>query len=185
MSDVTVFTIKYDKIVNRLTFPCVIAHNGIVLKATALIDTGATSSYISTNLSTSLKLLKTGQKTNVSTDEPRGIYPFVIAEYLGVHKKAIFHGCTFIEMPFVNNDFNIILGMDFLCNGDLMITHSGDHTIVTICRPSCSSIEYADNIVDKKDIAELIKMMRTLPIDTIHIDTASTAGYNKNTIVLK
>lgn len=171
MSDVTAFTIKYDKVVNRLTFPCVIAHNGVVLEATALIDTGATSSYISTDLSTSLNLLKTGQTTKVNTDEPRGIHPFVMAEYLGVHKRAIFHGCTFIEMSFVNNDFNIILGMDFLCKGDFMISRFGDRTTVTIRRPSQSPIECTDNVVDEKDIAELIKMMRTLPIDTIHIDS--------------
>lgn len=170
MSAPTAFTIKYNTIVNQLIFPCVIAHNGIVLRTKALIDTGAMSNYISTDLFMSLKLLRTGQEVRVSTTKFDGIYPFVKAEYLGVTKSSIFHDCTFIAMPFVDKDFGIILGMDFLQRGDLIVSHLNHRTTVTVRRPSQSTAE-CQNVVDENDIPQLIKIMRTLPIDTIHIDS--------------
>lgn len=171
MPDMVSFTIKYDNVVNQLIFPCVIAHNGIILKASALIDTGATSSYVSSDLFASLNLLKTGQEVEVITSKPDGFYPIVKAEYLGMHKRAIFTNCTFIVKPFPSNKFNIILGMDFLQKGDIIISHIDNHTTVTIRRPSQSIIEHSNNIVDEKDIGELIKIMRTLPFGIFHVDS--------------
>ena len=99
MSDVIAFTIKYDKVVDQLIFPCVLAHNGIILKANALIDTGAMVSYISSDLSMVLNPVKTGQETKVITTQFDGIYPIVMVEYLGVPKNTIFDKCKFIVKP--------------------------------------------------------------------------------------
>lgn len=171
MSDMTSFTIKYNNIVDRLIFPCVIAHNHIVLKTYALIDTGAMSSYVSSDLSTTLNLLKTGQAAQVVTSKPDGVFPIVKAEYLGVHKNAIFNNCTFIAKPFADDEFGIILGMDFLRRGDFILSNLDNCTTTTIQRPSQSIMEYSDNIVDEKDIPQLIERMRHLRFDTFHIDS--------------
>ena len=169
MSDVIAFTIKYDKVVDQLIFPCVLAHNGIILKANALIDTGALASYISSDLSMILNPVKTGQETKVITTQFDGVYPIVMVEYLGVPKNTIFDKCKFIVKPFASDNFNLILGMDFLNKGDFAISRINNCTTVTIHRPSISAIE-CQNIVDEKDIPQLIKMMRNLPINTIRID---------------
>lgn len=105
MSDVIAFTIKYDKVVDQLIFPCVLAHNGIILKANALIDTGAMASYISSDLSMVLNPVKTGQETKVITTQFDGIYPIVMVEYLGVPKNTIFDKCKFIVKPFCFQQF--------------------------------------------------------------------------------
>ena len=183
MPDITTFTIKYDTIVDRLIFPCVIAHKGVLVKTHALIDTGASLSYVSEGIFTKLNLLKTGREIEVITSKSDGFYPIVMAEYFGVPKDNVFNNCTFIAKPFPDKSFDIILGMDFLCKGDFVISNADNHTTVTICRPSQSIIKHSDNIVYEKDIPQLIKLMQTLPFDILHIDTTCASGYNENTIV--
>lgn len=92
-----------------------------------------------------------------------------MVEYLGIPKNTIFDKCKFIVKPFASNNFNLILGMDFLNKGDFAISRINNRTTVTIRRPSISAIE-CQNIVDEKDIPQLIKTMRNLPINTIRID---------------
>lgn len=170
MSDVIAFTIKYDHVVDRLIFPCVVAHKGLLLEAHALVDTGASLSYISKDLFTKLDLLKTGKEIEVITSKPDGFYPIVMAEYFGVPKNNIFNNCTFIAKPFPDKSFDIILGMDFLCKGDFVISNTNNRTTVTIRRPSQSITECSDHIVDEKDIPQLIESMQNLPFNTLHID---------------
>ncbi len=111
------------------------------ITAKALWDTGATHSVISIDLAKSLGLISVGT-SNVShgggvTTSPRYVVNFALPHKVGVS------GILVTEFPApADGSFNVIVGMDVICLGDLSITNVSGQTWVSFRTPSCETIDY-------------------------------------------
>ena len=92
----------------------------------ALIDTGAMISAISTRAAEKLKLPVSGSQAVIAANNHRDVVDTYIVN-LGLSQDVSF---PLVQVSGLDMDeYDIIIGMDLLCEGDLIITNSDDRTV--------------------------------------------------------
>ena len=83
------FTVTYDKVVDKLIAPAVIGYNGKYKKVYALFDTGATVTYVSEDIVKELSLIPTGGSIGAKALRETQICPIFKAN-IGFPKNNVF-----------------------------------------------------------------------------------------------
>ncbi len=144
------FTIKFNGLVDRIITDLVLApafnpqnapsplppHH----KTTALWDTGATKSVITTATASSLGLRPVGttlvNHAGGSSQSNTYLVNFLLPNKVGVA------GILVTECPSIANNAGAIIGMDIISQGDFSITNTDGHTWMTYRLPSIEPIDY-------------------------------------------
>lgn len=115
------------------------------INAKTLWDTGATNSVISVELAKSLALTSVGI-SNVTHGGGKGTSPRYAVNFQLPNGVGII-GVLVTEFPEPEDkSFNVIVGMDVICIGDLSITNVGGHTWMSFRTPSHEAIDYVAQV---------------------------------------
>lgn len=115
-----------------------------LVKTTALWDTGATVSCITSELAHSLKLIPTGK---VKSSHAKGACDSLVYHIDIVLPNRIRVPCVnALEVESVAGNFGIILGMNVITLGDFSITNVGKKTLFSFRVPSLKTIDYVEEI---------------------------------------
>ena len=144
------FTTRYNGITNRITTdvkvckafdprqpptPAFPLH-----QTTALWDTGATRSVITTSTAQTLLLSPVGSTIVDHAGGRSQSNTYVVNFFLPNNVGAI--GVLVSECPNIAGNFGVIIGMDIITQGDLSLTHVNQQTCVSFRIPSISTIDY-------------------------------------------
>jgi Aspartyl protease len=112
------------------------------VKTHALWDTGASRSVISKSLVTKLGLQPVGQ-THVhhGGDVGIGVSPTYLVNYVLPNNVGV-AGVLVTEFNPQHNEFEALVGMDIISQGDLSLTHVAGKTCMSFRMPSCREIDY-------------------------------------------
>lgn len=127
-----------------------------VVKTTALWDTGASKSVISSDLAKSLGLIPVGT-AKVNHAGGTSVSPTYLVNFELPHGVGV-AGIIASEFTAAANGFGAIVGMDVICHGDFSITNVSGQTWVSFRTPSCEAIDYVVQ-------AQKIKYAGTRPND--------------------
>lgn len=144
------FTIAYPTLVPRILTPAHIApafdpaqvnpNTCAHLPITVLWDTGATNSVIVTSLAQRLQLTPIGRSSVNHAGGHSEVYTylvnFVLPNQVGVP------GILVSACPDNAGDFDAILGMDIISQGDFSITNVNQQTCMTFRTPSIEIVDY-------------------------------------------
>ena len=144
----TAYVHKATTILNRILVPCIIdkvnvgtSTNPVVM---ALWDTGACKTCISETLAQRLGLMVEDQMDLTMADRSvhtSNVYSVQIT--MGEFTLPYIRVC---DLPMANSGHDVIIGMDFMSQGDLSITNYKGKTILTFREPSLSSVNYVDDL---------------------------------------
>jgi len=112
------------------------------LKTTALWDTGATNSIITTNTAQDLGLTPIG-KTIASHGGGQGEFNTHLVN-IGLPNGLLVTGITVTEMEEIIDNFGVIVGMDIIAQGDFSLTHFEGRTCLSFRVPSLKKIDYVE-----------------------------------------
>jgi hypothetical protein len=117
------------------TDPNTIPHS----QANALWDTGATNTGISATLAARLGLtpIGTGRMKHAKGEDDcnRYLVNLVLPNQLAIFGVMV-NEC---DLP---QEFDLLIGMDIISQGDFSLTHSGGNTIFSFRTPSSESVDY-------------------------------------------
>jgi hypothetical protein len=111
-----------------------------VTESTALWDTGATGSFLTSATVKTLKLVPTGTATINHAGGTSQNNTYVVNLYLP--NRVAFAGVIVTEVEDIKGDFGVIIGMDIITSGDFAITNVNQKTWVSYRIPSTRSIDY-------------------------------------------
>jgi hypothetical protein len=106
----------------------------------ALWDTGASKSVVSTSFVQSLGLAPVGTSQVHHGDGESTRNTYLVNLYLP--NKVCIAGVLVTEFPASQKVFDVLVGMDVICHGDLSITNVDGKTTMSFRTPSCESIDY-------------------------------------------
>lgn len=147
MNDTKAFTLKGTSILRELKTSCSvsIAHHIISgeivpesFQFICLWDTGATSSVISKAVANKLGLKPSGKSKVYHSDGESIVNTYLIN--LVLPNMVIFQLLKVTEGIF--NDFDILIGMDIITNGDFSITNLASKTTFSFRVPSINEIDF-------------------------------------------
>jgi hypothetical protein len=110
------------------------------IKTTALWDTGATRSVLSSDLAQRLALPIVGT-TKVSHAGGVGASPTYLVNFI-LPNKVVVAGVIVTEFPAFSGSFEAIIGMDIITQGDFSLTHMAGRSCMSFRIPSCEEIDY-------------------------------------------
>jgi len=112
------------------------------IKTRALWDTGASRSVIAKGLVAKLGLLPSGQ-THVHHGGDNGVSvsPTYLLNYILPNNVQV-AGVLVTEFNPQHGDFEVLVGMDIINQGDLSLTHVAGKSCMTFRMPSCVEIDY-------------------------------------------
>lgn len=148
------FTVVFDKIVEQITIPVILEHNGCSSKLLALIDTGAMHSTIPLLEARFLKLQQVGIVDAVFA-KGHDTLPVVSANLIFSNKVYF----TSKDLIVIDNDdcsYGMIVGMDILSKGDIAISNFDGHTTFTFRMPSQEEVKYSADLVTDDSIDFLL-----------------------------
>ena len=138
-------TVVFDKIVEQITIPVILEHNGCSSKLLALIDTGAMHSTIPLWEANSLKLQRIGIVDAVFA-KGHDTLPVVNANLI-FSDKIYFKNKDLIVIDNDDCSYGMIVGMDILSQGDMAISNFNGHTTFTFRMPSQEETKYSDELI--------------------------------------
>lgn len=110
------------------------------VKTTALWDTGATRSVLSSSLVTALALPPVGT-TKVNHAGGTGSSPTYLVNFMLPNGVGI-AGVLVTEFPAFAGSFESIIGMDIISRGDFALTHANGKSCMSFRIPACEEIDY-------------------------------------------
>jgi len=142
------FTVEYPGLIPHIITSAWVAksslpnsiHNHTSIETKALWDTGATNSVITKGIAKQLGLIPTGavKVNHAGGQSTRNTYVI----NLGLPNKVEFCGVLVSECPDAIGNFNIIIGMDIITQGDLVITNFNRKTVVSFRCPSIEKVDF-------------------------------------------
>lgn len=148
---ITTYSFPYDSIKDRIIIDkCFVTlpsedpdSRGIEYKA--LWDTGAMSTCISVRLAQAMGLIETDHTkvtgaNNVPFAAPLYDVQIKMGSYLIPFKRVI-------GLPMCD-EYDLIIGMDIITQGDLSITNYDGHTVITFRTPSLERIDFVSELRD-------------------------------------
>jgi hypothetical protein len=146
------FTTKFNGLADRLITDVFVseafdptappAQKPPLLKTRALWDTGASRSVIAKSVVTKLGLVSSGQ-THVhhGGDAGVGLSPTYVVNCVLPNTVGV-SGVLVTEFNPQHGDFEVLVGMDIIREGDLAVTHVGGKSCMSFRTPSCAEIDY-------------------------------------------
>jgi len=113
-------------------------------KTTALWDTGATASIITSGTAQALKLKPIG-KTMINHGGGQSEQLTHLVN-IGLPNKVLVGGVIVTEMDKIADNFGVIIGMDIIASGDFSLTNCGGKTCFSFRFPSLAKIDYVEEI---------------------------------------
>jgi hypothetical protein len=108
------------------------ANRKMLLNAKALIDTGATGSCVSKDFAEGSRLVFVSMAT-VFTAQGRGFVPVYNID-IALPNSVMFSNIEATEFS-GGQGFDVIIGMDILCKGDMAITNANEETVFSFRIP--------------------------------------------------
>ena len=147
------FTVKYNTLLNRILTDIIIHNNGSSFPCKALWDTGASTSCISSHAAQGLGLTSTG-KIRLYTGSGHDLANTYLVD-ITLPNRVNVTGMRVCEAKIEAQGFDMLIGMDVICNGDMSISNFGGKTVFTFRMPSKEMTDYVpqsniDNIIGKK-----------------------------------
>lgn len=151
LPDYQAFTVEANGISNQILTPVVVfpafdpkttATPPDGHQAMALWDTGATRSVISPAVASALSLTAVGAM-NVSHAGGTSVSPTYMVN-LALPNRVGVVGVLVSEFPGMSG-FEVIVGMDIICRGDLALTHVDGKTCMSFRMPSCAKVDFVAN----------------------------------------
>ena len=112
-----------------------------LLQKKSLWDTGATNSVITSATAQELKLTPTGVANVVHYGGSKQSSTYMVNLFLP-NKVGIIGVLVSESSDLVGNDFDVIIGMDIITEGDFSITNVGGLTCMSFRYPSVATIDY-------------------------------------------
>ncbi len=142
------FTVEYPGLIPHIITSAWVAksslstsvQNPTPTETKALWDTGATNSVITQSIAKELNLIPTGAVRVNHAGGQSTRHTYIIDLYLP--NKVVFCGVTVSECPDTIGNFNIIIGMDIITQGDFVITNFNRKTAVSFRYPSIEKIDF-------------------------------------------
>lgn len=110
----------------------------------ALWDTGATGSVITEKIATRIGLVPTG-KRDVRTGSGLEVWNTYLVNIHLTNGTMLFQTVV-AACPDPDADFDVIIGMDVITQGDFAITNVGDNTVMSFRTPSMETIDYENEL---------------------------------------
>lgn len=146
---ITAYTHTYNSIERRIIVKCFVSapktpkgEDGEELKA--LWDTGASVTCISTKLSERLGL-PVIDSMDITVADNRKVKADVHCVQLRMGSFIVPH-VTAAVLNMDNCEHDVIIGMDFMINGDTSISHYGGKTVLTFRQPSLETKDYVEEL---------------------------------------
>ena len=158
MSEEKSYTFTCDGIAKLIIVPVIFKHNTCIMKARALIDTGAAFSYISQFISDSLSMPQTGRIYHVQFGEDGANRPSVRATMI-LSSNISFENEELTVLKDEPRLYDAIIGMNILSRTDFSISNYNGHTIFTFRTPSQGEIKYSDVLDHEADIKNIMDKM--------------------------
>jgi len=107
--------------------------------ANALWDTGATNTGISSRLASAMGLtpVGTGKMKHAKGEDVCNRY----VVNLVLPNRLVIVGVMVNECD-LPQEFDLLIGMDIICQGDFSVTHFGGKTLFSFRTPSCESVDF-------------------------------------------
>lgn len=139
------FTIKSDKIENRLQTPVTIINGSQSIEVPALWDTGATCSCISYDTATRLGLVATGKRRIATPSGTTEVNTYLVSITLPNNVNIGY-------IPVCDSDIGrqglgALIGMDIISSGDFSVSNFNGKTVFTFRTPSHQLTDYVQQIV--------------------------------------
>lgn len=145
---VNAFTVKYNgRLVNQLMTQISIHSEGKNFVTSALWDTGATGTCISSNVVQQLSLVPTGF-TNIKTPSGQAERKTYLID-LTLPNNVRINGVKVIDSEIGDQGLNVLIGMDIICMGDFSVCNNKE-TIFTFRTPSVGKTDYVEEINRQK-----------------------------------
>ena len=110
------------------------------LSTKALWDTGASKSVLSTDFVKKLGIKPVGTSQVHHGDGTSTRNTYMVNFYLP--NGVCVAGVLATEFPASHNHFDVLVGMDVICFGDLAISNVGGQTWMSFRTPSCEAVDY-------------------------------------------
>lgn len=149
------FTIRYSAKVNVIITDVKISPASALnlqppsppLTIKALWDTGATNSVIGQAIKNSLKLPVVGRVMVHGVHGQEEADRCAIDIHLPNH-VIIQNLPVTVSKGFIDDGFQLLIGMDIIGLGDFAISHKKNNTVMSFCVPSCQDIDFV-NVADQ------------------------------------
>ena len=111
----------------------------------AVWDTGASRSVISTRVAETMGLQPTGQTDQQTANGHREALLYTLNVYLP-------NGVAFVATEVIDGimGVDVLIGMDIIGSGDFAVTHRYGYTVMTYQSPSAEHINFVHNLKQRK-----------------------------------
>lgn len=155
MSEIKTYTFESDELVRKVIVPVIFKNGTSVVKARALIDTGATGNFVTEWIPKTIMAPKL-PKTSYIVFAEGGGFKDIYSMDLILSRDVIFKNEEFTAIKDENRDYDAVIGMNILTRTDFSFSNYNGHTIFTFRIPSQEEIKYGDNNVTEADIDNLM-----------------------------
>ena len=123
------FTIEYPRIVDTILTEAYVSYNGFVKKAVAMWDTGAMRSALDSCIIDDLEIKSESKRRMYyyGGETEADVFTVDIVLPAGIVVPNVSANSTVLE----GHDFNVIIGMDIISQGDFRIDNSSGKTVFT------------------------------------------------------
>lgn len=146
-------TVKYSTLLNRILTDITIQNRDNSFPCKALWDTGASTSCISSHAAQELRLSPTG-KIKLYTGSGHDLVNTYLVD-ITLPNRVRITDLRVCEAKIEDQGFDMIIGMDVICHGDMSISNFDGKTVFSFRMPSKEMTDYVpqsniDNIIGKK-----------------------------------
>lgn len=155
MPGLKTYTVVYDKIVNSIIVPVIFKSGDSVVRVKAIIDTGATSSFVSDWIPAGFNAIKCPELSLTTFGEGydiRSVYKMDMILSSGVSFQNEF----FTSLKDQNRSYDAVIGMNILSRTDFSISNYNGRTTFTLRIPSQSETLYSKPIDAESDLNNLL-----------------------------
>lgn len=140
---VSAFTTKSGNgILNRLINTVSISNMGNAINATALWDTGATCTCISSEVVSKLGLIPTG-KMNIQTPSGKGqVSTYLVT--ITLPNNVVIPNIQVCDSAIGEQGIGMLIGMDIITKGDLAVSNHNGRTVFSFRVPSVKMTDYVE-----------------------------------------
>ncbi|MDB5225396.1 MAG: Peptidase [Candidatus Adlerbacteria bacterium] len=134
---------------NRIVIPVQITNDSGTSKVyPALVDTGATHTFVSAELVQEMSLQSVGlTESSTAAGKVSDVPVFVIEELSMCDGRVKFPKLRVIQANLTDQpDFEVIVGMDILTQGDFALTNKGGKTVASFRIPSVHEFDFIGEV---------------------------------------
>lgn len=148
------YTFICDGIVKKIIIPVIFKSGKSTAKVNALIDTGATASFVSKWIPIGLNASRLPFISHTAFAEGMGIGEVYEMDVM-FSSDISFQKEMFTTIEGQDREYEAVIGMNILSRTDFSVSNYNDHTIFTFRLPSQGEIRYGNTVTTDQDMMEL------------------------------